>query len=129
MPLIRFKDGPKHLPFTEAALRAMRHGSKERVNSRGEKIPANGYAAAFLKVGGSVLIDTDRYLTILHEKNGLTYDPRQNDRQQTPPISPFDAASVSPATLQRIKAPDEYPAPTSRADAPVPTIRNRRGHV
>lgn len=80
MAVVTFKNGPKHLPVTEAALRAVRFWSIERVNSRGETIPGNGFASAFLKHGGRVFIDTDRYLEILYDKNGLFYKQPQEDR-------------------------------------------------
>lgn len=51
--------------FTVAALRDIRFKSRDRLNSRGEKIKGNGSAGCWLTIGRKVLIDLvefDRWL-------------------------------------------------------------------
>ena len=71
----------RHQQFTVPGLRWIRHRSRERV-VKGELLPANGFAGAFLSIGGRVHIDEDRFFVILYERNGIT------------PNSPVDAAGV-----------------------------------
>ncbi|MCX5723780.1 MAG: hypothetical protein NTX84_04520 [Nitrospirae bacterium] len=58
------------LDMSPATLRWLRFMSTERVNSKGESIPGNGFAEAFLKLGGSVYVDVPRFREIWLELNG-----------------------------------------------------------
>ena len=51
------------LPFTPAALRDLKFSSRDRFNSRGDRITGNGSAAAgvWLQVGRKVLVDIDAF--------------------------------------------------------------------
>jgi len=51
-------------------MRWMRFCSKPgRKNSRGQSIETNGFAPAFLVIGGSIFIDEDRFFEIVDEQN------------------------------------------------------------
>lgn len=52
----------KYPVYTESGLRWKRFCSRSgRKNSRGEQIPPNGFADAFVEDGGRVFIDEDRF--------------------------------------------------------------------
>ena len=54
---------------TLGTLRAQRHYSKPRKNSKGEDLPVNGFDEAFVEIGGRVLINEDKYFEIVDQQN------------------------------------------------------------
>lgn len=48
-------------PFTVPSLRDIRFKSRDRINSRGDVIPGNGSAAAWITIGRKVLLDLDAF--------------------------------------------------------------------
>ena len=54
---------------TMGGLRAQRHNSKPRKDSKGKPLPVNGFAEAFVEIGGRVLIDEDKYFEIVDKQN------------------------------------------------------------
>ena len=53
-------------------------------------MPENGFSSAFLKLGGAVFVDIERFYEIWHEQNGHVYVPTANQR----PSSEGDVAHL-----------------------------------
>lgn len=115
MPIVRISRAPDYLPLTLAAIRDLRHYSRPRVTSRGKIIEGNGYAAAFLKDGGRVFVDTDRYFEILFAKNGrqcaheglhdLPSLKKPSPEADEVEINGVEHAEAKPKNLARARAP------------------------
>ena len=81
--LLRIPQFPEYCPaWTEKALRSIYFYSQERTDSKGNALPVNGYATAFVRQGGKLLVDTVEFFRILREQNETgQVQPTQQDCQ------------------------------------------------
>lgn len=62
--ILRLVLAAKHLQIAEATLRDLRFYSADRLAANGTKIPGNGFAKAFLKLGRAVYVDIPVFVEI-----------------------------------------------------------------
>lgn len=62
--VLRFALAARHLQIAEATLRDIRFYSADRTTAKRQKIPGNGFARAFLKLGRSVYVDIPVFVEI-----------------------------------------------------------------
>lgn len=58
--------------WTEAAIRDLILNSRDRFNSKGQKISGNGFDRAIVRVGRKVLIDEQVFVEIISEQSKRT---------------------------------------------------------
>lgn len=103
---LRISKAAEELNMSQASLRWLRFNSSDRRSSKGDLIAGNGFAEAFLKLKGSVLVDIQRFREILLEQNGRVYVPPQqaprpvNDTK--PAIQPHSSAKFCPECGSRL---------------------------
>jgi len=59
----------KHPAFSQGALRGLIFSARPRIDSRGKKLPTNGFTSAFVKVLNRVLIDEGEFFRIIARQN------------------------------------------------------------
>ena len=66
---VRLKPAAEHLCIPLGTMRDLKFYSEERITSKGQTIPGNGFAPAFLKIGRAVYVDIQRFCAIVRSKN------------------------------------------------------------
>jgi hypothetical protein len=67
-PPVRMPEAPLPTGVPLATLRDLRFYSRDRVSAKGQTIPGNGFAPAFLKLGRAVYVDVATFRAIWRSK-------------------------------------------------------------